>query len=433
MNDPIQLLPQNIDAERAILGTVLVHAPALFDAQSSIVASDFYFESHRIIFAALCTMQGRDTPIDLLSVKNELQSSGKLEQAGGIAYIASLSEGIPRATNVKYYAELVKESSVLRHVIKSCNAAMVRAYSGEEKSKDVIEAIQLDLLKISQSHKSKGFRASSEYVDEAYSKIEEIGKQKIALSGIDFRFEALNRLTNGLHESELIILAGRPGHGKTSFAQNVVDNLVIRRNKTVGVFSLEMSGRELVERSIYSEVPLDSYEIQEGRVEWSRLAEVCGQIGASRLYIDDSAGLTISELRARAQKLAIEHGIHLIVVDYLQLMSGSGRKSDNREREISEISRGLKVLAKDLKIPVMALSQLNREIEKTNRKPRLSDLRESGSLEQDADLVLFVWRPHVENPDDNSAQLLIAKNRHGRSNECIDMIFERKYCRFKEI
>ncbi len=429
------LLPNNTEAERLILGAVLLHAPHLFDAMGVLKAEDFYLEAHRIIYDSFLTLNTAQTGIDYITVKNELQKIGKLEQCGGVAYIASLTDGVARATAVKHYAALVKETAIRRQVIRLTNEAMQRAYSDEEQSKTIIEDLQLELLKLGQSQNKRGFRPASEYVDAAFRDIEERAKQRIQISGIDTGFRELNQLTQGFKAGELIIIAGRPGHGKSSIASNIVDNLVIRRQKSVGVFSLEMSGQELAQRSICSESPLDSYEIPVGNLDWKRLAKVCGEISESKLWIDESAGLTIMELRARAQRLAVEHGLDMVVVDYLQLMAGSGKRSDNREREISEISRGLKVLAKDLRIPVLALSQLNREIEKTTRRPHLSDLRESGSLEQDADVVLFIWRDELraKTPEnEGQAELIIAKQRNGKSQTFVELDFDKRYCRFKD-
>lgn len=431
-----RVLPNNLEAERAILGVILQHRPALFEASGLLQADDFYMESHRAIYAAFLTLDSEQSGIDILTVKNELRRADKLEMCGGAAYISSLTEGIPGALKITPYAKMVKECSCLRKIIQTGNDAMMRAYSGEEKSDQIIQDIQSELLKLTQLQNKKGFVSAADYAYDAFNEIERLRSQKVEYGGLDTGFSALNRLTQGFHPQQLIIIAGRPGHGKTSIAQNIVDNLALRRGKRIGVFSLEMGGVELVKRTICSESPVDNYEMLHGSIDWRRIAEVCGEIYQSKLWIDESAGLSISELRSRAQWLAIENnGLDMLVVDYLQLMSGSGRKGDNREREISEISRGLKVLAKDLNIPIIALSQLNREIEKTNRKPLLSDLRESGSLEQDADVVLFIWREEMKLKTDSNeglAELIIAKQRNGKSGVTVDLEFDKRYCRFRD-
>lgn len=430
-----RLLPSNLDAERAILGGILLEQTHLFAASEILSPEDFYLEANRKIFKAIQSLQKAESGIDFITLKAELQRSGSLEACGGVPYISTLTDGIPRALNVGHYAQLVKQAAMRRRVIQLTSEATARAFQDEESCNEIIETLQLELLKITQIQKGRGFRPASEYVEKAYREMDEISHKRIAVSGLDACFRDLNRLTQGMHAQQLIIVAGRPGHGKTSIAQNMVDHLVIRRHKSVGVFSLEMSGQEMAKRSICAEAPVDSYDIPSGSLDWRRIGDVCESLSKSKLWIDESAGLTINELRARAQRLAVEHGLDLIVVDYLQLMAGTGRRGDNREREISEISRGLKVMAKDLNIPVIALSQLNREIEKSTRRPQLSDLRESGSLEQDADVVLFIWRDELRAKtvdNEGRAELILAKQRNGKSGLTIDLDFDKRYCRFMD-
>jgi replicative DNA helicase len=310
--------------------------------------------------------------------------------------------------------------------------------SKDQSVKDIIQNLEGDLIKIGQQ-KHLGWKAAPDLVNEAYKEIETTVYTKRVLTGIDTGFSDLNQLTLGFHPGELIIIAGRPGHGKTSLVGNIVDHHILKSQGSVGVFSLEMTGRELIKRSIYSESETDCYRLpsldyrNSERVHWGKIQEACGALTEAHLWIDDSGGLTIGELRSRAQRLMLQHKIDFLVIDYLQLMAGSGQRNSTREREISEISRGLKGMAKDMQIPIVALSQLNREIEKTSRRPQLSDLRESGAIEQDADVVLFIWREEARSKsfeDAGKAELIIGKNRNGRSGKIIILNFHQQWCKF---
>jgi replicative DNA helicase len=431
-----RLLPNNLEAERVILGAVLVHPPALFDAAGVLKTTDFYREAHRTIFEAYLALQKAQSPIDLITLFNQLKTSGQMERCGGPAYIAGLTEGVATAAAVKHYAKLVREAAVLRQLIQIGHDVMERGYAAEEQPKDIIGYLQGEIIKLGQQQDGKGFRPAREYVDTAYKQIVDIFERKDKTYGLSSGYKSLDYFTHGFKPGELIILAGRPGHGKTSLAQNIADHIVIHQKKRVGVFSMEMSGQELVTRSIYAEANVDPYELGRQPTDWGRIQSACAVLSEGGLFIDESAGLNISEISSKAQALILEHKIDLLIVDYLQLMAGTSKRSDNRVAEISEISRGLKVLAKNLQIPVMALSQLNREIEKTTRKPHLSDLRESGSIEQDADVVLFIWREELRcrRPDnEGEAVLIVAKNRNGKTAEIEPgWMFNKRICRFVE-
>jgi replicative DNA helicase len=424
-----RLLPHNIDAEKAVIGGILVEQSHFFSASEILKPEHFYLESHRLIFQAMQDLRQAQTPIDTVTLIAELRRRGWIEKAGGVPAVAALTDGTPAALNVRHYADLVSGAASHRRLISDLNEHLDQAWRGEVPCKDIVESLQGKLLQFDQD-RGTGLRPAAEFVSAAFKQIEETATKKICVSGLETGFRELDRLTQGFKPGQLVILAARPGEGKTTLAQNMTDHLVTRKNKSVAVFSLEMSGVELATRAICAETPMDAYEIPAGKLDWSRIAEVCSVLSGSGLYIDESAGLTINEIRSRAQRLAVEKHIDLVVVDYLQLMSGSGRRGETREREISEISRGLKILAKELQVPVLALSQLNRDLEKTGRRPHLADLRESGSLEQDADLVLLLWRDRTD--EAGPTQLILAKQRNGRADIFVKLDFYKRFNRFRE-
>ena len=425
--DQTRLLPHNLDSEKAILGAILLYQPALFEACEYLNPDDFYVEAHRIIFDAFLTLQKADTSIDLVTLKTELQRTGKLESCGGPSYVFGLTDGMVGMIAIKHYAAIVRDASIKRKIIQLGGETMARAYQGEEQVSAIIDELQLSLLKLSQNSKKQAiWQKAPDLVDRAYKEIESLARRKTETVGLDTGFKSLNRLTQGLHPGELVILAGRPGHGKSSIATNIITHGIIKHGWRVGLFTMEMSALEVIKRALYSESQVDSYRAGAGyltRDDWNRLQESASVLSETRLSVDESGGLNISQLRSRAQQLAIDGGLDLLVVDYLQLMSGSGRRNDNRVNELTEITRGMKTLAKDLGIPIIALSQLNRSIENDkDRKPVLADLRESGSIEQDADTVLFIWREELRSrkPEDaGKAELIIGKQRNGPTGNIV--------------
>jgi replicative DNA helicase len=435
-----RLLPHNLEAEKAILGAILLHPPALFEAQSFLSTKDFYPEAHQLIYEAFLELQKAETAIDPLTVKNELQRTGRLEKCGGAAYVVSLTDGIPSGSMaVPHYASIVRENSARRRLIQLCSESMERAYRAEELCKETLSDLQLALLKLAEkSRKQETWIKAPDLVQKAYLEIESIAHRKSDIVGLDTGFKQLNRLCQGFHRGDLVIIAGRPSHGKTSLATNILTNGILKHAWRVGLFTIEMSAVEIMKRALYSEAEVDSYRAGGGymtREDWTRMNAAAALLAETRLSVDESGGLTIMELRSRAQTLAIDGGLDLIVVDYLQLMAGVGRRNENRVAEISEISRGLKVLAKDLNVPIIALSQLNRGIEnEKTRKPILADLRESGSIEQDADMVLFIWREELRShrPEDcGKAELIIEKQRNGPTGN-INLVFFPKITKFAE-
>jgi replicative DNA helicase len=432
-------LPADLEAERAVLGAILLNPPALFEACEIIGVEHLFLDAHRHVLQASVELQQAEVGIDLITVKNQLQKAEKLEACGGAAYLVSLTDGIPRAINVRHYAQIVKENANLRKLIHLGNEAMTRAYQAEDSSKEILEGLQLELLKLSESGKSQGgWLKIADLVGEAFKDIEELTHRKTDVSGLDTGFPDLNRLTQGFHPGNLIVIAGRPGHGKTSIGLNIIANAILKHQKKVGLFTIEMSAREITKRIMFADAEVDSHKAGSGYIskdDWKRICASSGRLADTNLSLDEAGTLNIQELRSRSQQLAVSGGLDLIVIDYLQLMSGmgSGRHS-NRVQEISDISRGLKSLAKDLNIPIIAMSQLNREVEKeAKRRPRLADLRESGSIEQDADVVLFIWREELrERKEENigQAELIIGKQRNGPVGETVNLQFIKHFTKF---
>jgi replicative DNA helicase len=434
-----RILPHDLEAERAVIGAVLLEPAALFTAGEHLEIQDFYAEAHRVIYAACMELQAREKPIDLVTLRAELDRMGKLEAAGGVVYLAKLTDGMPKGINVAHYAAIIRAASLRRQIIGKCRNAAERSWQGDGTAHEIIEDLQMDLLRITERDGRSAWRPAADLASEAYAEIEAAANRRMDVIGIDTGFVDLNRLTQGLHRGQMIVVAGRPGHGKTSFVGNLIANAILRRDKSVGLFTLEMTGVEIIKRILYSEAEIDSYRAGSGKLnkeDWVRLSRVCGDLASRRLFVDDCGSLSIMQLRSKAQRLAVERKVDMLAVDYLQLMAGSGRRGESREREIAEISRGLKALAKDLNIPVIVVSQLNRQVEAAQRRPQLCDLRESGAIEQDADVVLFVWRDELRKPTDENrgiAEIIIGKNRNGPQGETVRLAFIRQHTRFADL
>jgi len=420
-------LPNNLEAERAVLGAVLLDDKAFLAVFESLKPEDFYLDGHRKIFGCMLHLLSVSRPIDLITLKEELQKANELEVAGGAAYLAGLTDGLPRALNIEHYATIVKEKSTLRRLIRVSNEAMARSYKDEDSAEEVLQSIEKAIFDIAGQQFRGGFAEISPVVRTVYDEIEERSNRKAPVTGLETGFIDLDRITAGLHASDLIIVAARPGWGKTSLCLNFATHIALRKKKSVGIFSLEMSKEQLVKRFLSSEARIDQSRINTGfltRDDWMRLQQVAGDLSESKIHIDDTANVSIVELRTKVRRLALEKGLDLLIVDYLQLMSGGGsQRYENRTLEIAQISRGLKGVAKELNIPVIAVSQLSRAIDQRKSKekgPKLSDLRESGSIEQDADIVMFIDREDSEDQveqDTGIAKLIIAKHRNGAIGE----------------
>ena len=397
--------PQNIEAEQAVLCAMLIDKEAIARVTEILNGDDFYREAHRVIFNVMTELYGKNEAVDLITVTDALKRDNKLEDVGGIAYVTALANAVPTAANVKYHADIVAEKSVLRQLVRVSTEIAAMGYDADEEVNVLIDKAESRILEISNRKKKSDFTPISDVLMESVQGIEKLLNNKGGLTGIPTGFVDLDKLTSGLHPSDFIILAARPSMGKTAFALNVVQNVALRAHKKVGgsprsvaFFSLEMSKEQLVNRMLCAEANIDSQRLRIGEMadkDWDSLWGACDSMSKAKIFIDDTPGITAMEMRSRARRLKAEHGLDLIVVDYLQLMQGSGKRnvSGDRQQEVSEISRSLKALARELDVPVIALSQLSRGVEARQvKRPMLSDLRESGSLEQDADIVAFLYR-----------------------------------------
>lgn len=434
-------LPSNLEAERSILGAILLDDKAVHTVFEILKPQDFYLDSHRRIFDKMIQLMNKSRAIDLITLKDELQRASELESVGGAAYLASLTDGLPRALNIEFYADIVKEKSTLRRLIQVSNETMARSYQDEEPAREILEHMEKAVFDIANQQFHTGFSPISPVVSDVFKEIEELSNRKAPVTGLETGFADLDRMTAGMHPSDLIIVAARPGLGKTSFCLNIAEHVAIRKHKVVAIFSLEMSKEQLVKRLLCSEARIDAHRVNTGYLnkdDWQRLSRASGDLSETKIFIDDTASVTVSELRSKSRRLALEHGLDLIIVDYLQLMSGSAQRIENRTQEISQISRGLKGVAKELSVPLIAVSQLSRAVESRtgeHRRPQLSDLRESGSIEQDADLVLFIYREEMINPTEENAglaELIIGKQRNGPIGS-IQLAFSKQFTKFDNL
>lgn len=436
--------PQNIEAEQAVLGAMLIDKEAIAKATEVLSADDFYREAHRVIFSAMLELYNKNEAVDMVTVTEILKRDNKLEDIGGIAYITSLANVVLTAANVKYHADIVAEKSVLRQLVRVSTEIAAMGYEANEDVGTLLDTAESRILEISNRKKKTDFTAINDVLMDSVQSIESLLQNKGGLTGIPAGFADLDKLTSGLHPSDFIILAARPSMGKTALALNIVQNVALRAHKAIGgeprsvaFFSLEMSKEQLVNRMLCAEAGIDSQRLRVGEMhdeDWTHLWDACDTMSRAKIYIDDTAGITAMEMRSRARRLKAEHGLDLIVVDYLQLMQGSGKRnnSGDRQQEVSEISRSLKALARELDVPVLALSQLSRSVESRQvKRPMLSDLRESGSLEQDADIVAFLYREDYYNPETENkhTELIIAKHRNGPV-DTVNLFFQKQFTKF---
>ena len=412
-------LPHNLEAERCVLGAILIQNDAFNQAAELIDAGDFFRDAHRRIFDKMVDLNERGEAIDLVTLKNELERSGSLDSVGGPAYIAGLVDGVPRSSHVDYYADIVKEKSTRRKIIFAANEILDTAYSSEGGADAVLEQAEKALFRIADDSVHTGFVALHDLLETSYTTLEKLQAGEGDVSGVPSGFVDLDKLTRGFQPADLVLVAARPSMGKTALVLNIAQHLGVQTKMTVGVFSLEMASHQLVMRMLTTEAGIDSHKFRSGFLgerDYGALSEAITRLAGASVFIDDSPSIGVLEMRAKARRLKAEHGLHLLVIDYLQLMTGRGR-FDNRTQELASISRSLKGLAKDLDVPVVALSQLSRAPEsRSDRRPQLSDLRESGALEQDADLVLFIFREEQYDPspeNENLAEIIIGKQRNG--------------------
>jgi replicative DNA helicase len=429
-------LPHNAEAERTVLGAVLVDNAAFNSAAEILTRDDFHREAHRRIFDAMAALAERSQPIDPVTLKDELVRASSLEAVGGAAYLASLLDGVPRITNVEHWSRIIKEKAVLRSLIHAGNRIVQSAFEAEDEAALILDRAEKSIFDIAEHRIRQGFVGIREIVKESFRTIDQLSQSRDLVTGLPTGFVDLDERTSGLQKGDLIIVAARPAMGKTSFCLNIAQHAALHAGETVGVFSLEMSKEQLVLRMLCADARVDSHRLRTGNLQekdWTRLAKAYADLSAAKIFIDDSATLTPLEMRAKARRLKAEHGLGLIIVDYLQLVSGAGR-TENRQQEISSISRSLKGLSKELSVPVIALSQLSRAPEaRTDRRPQLADLRESGAIEQDADIVMFIYREEEYKPSDENrgiAEIIIGKQRNGPTGT-LKLAFIKEFTRFE--
>ena len=439
--------PQNIEAEQCVLSAMLLDREAIVKATEILTSSDFYREAHRVIFNAMLELYNKNEAVDMVTVTEILRRDSKLEDIGGIAYITGLANAVPTAANVKYHAEIVAEKSVLRQLVRVSTEIATMGYEANDDVGVLLDTAESRILEISNRKKKAEFTPISDVLMDSVQNLEKLLNNKGGLTGLPTGFIDLDKLTSGLQPSDFIILAARPSMGKTALALNIVQNVALRAHKKIGgeprsvaFFSLEMSKEQLVSRMLCAEASIDSQRLRVGELgdnDWDALWTACDAMSKAKIYIDDTAGITAMEMRSRARRLKAEHGLDLIVVDYLQLMQGSGKRSSSgdRQQEVSEISRSLKALARELNVPVISLSQLSRSVESRNiKRPMLSDLRESGSLEQDADIVAFLYREdyYDKETENKHTELIIAKHRNGPV-DTVNLFFHKEYTKFADM
>jgi replicative DNA helicase len=434
--------PQNLEAEISVLGAVLQDPGALLKAMEVLRPEDFYKEAHRKIFRACVELFERNEPVDLVTLANELMRRKHLDEVGGASQLSALVDAVPTAANVAHHARVVKDKAVLNALIQKATAVVSKAYADTDDTDQLLDWAEQQIFEISQDKVSRSFFPVKSILKGTFQLIEKLYDRKSHVTGVPTGFTDFDRLTSGLQPAELIVVAGRPSMGKTSFCLNIAQHAAIRENITVAIFSLEMSKEQLVQRMLCSEASVDSHRLRTGYLsdaDWPKLTTAAGRLSEASVYIDDTPGISLLEMRAKARRLKAERGLGMVIIDYLQLISGRSR-AENRQQEISEISRGLKAMAKDLAVPVVALSQLSRAVESRDPpRPQLSDLRESGAIEQDADVVTFLYRPAVyrkrkgeetEEPEDNSTEIIIGKQRNGPT-DTVYLTFLREYTRFE--
>jgi replicative DNA helicase len=435
-------LPHNLEAERSVLGAILLHNDAFNLAAELIDAADFFRDAHRRIFDKMVSLAERGDAIDLVTLKEELGRAGQLEEVGGPAYIAALVDGVPRSTNVEHYARIIREKSTLRRLIFSANKILASAYEAGEDADVILDQAERAIFAIADDKVRDGFVSMRDLAHASLETIEKLHARKELITGVPTGFTDFDEMTSGLQPSDLIIIAARPSMGKTSLVLNVAQHVGTRTGLTVGVFSLEMSKEQLFLRLLTAEARIDAHRLRGGFLgerDWGKLSEAIGTLSDARIFIDDTPSIGVLEMRAKCRRLAAEHGLHLVVVDYIQLMQARGR-FENRTLELASISRSLKGLAKELNVPIVVLSQLSRAPEsRSDHRPQLSDLRESGALEQDADVVVFIYREDLygdrqQTPADSQgvAELIIGKQRNGPTG-VVKLAFIREFTRFENL
>lgn len=427
--------PHNTEAEQSVLGSMLLDQEAVIVAQEILKVQDFYKNAHKEIYESVCNVALRREPVDLVTLSEDLRNRGILEEVGGILYLTSLSSSVPVAANVKHYAEIVEKKATLRNLIKASEEIIGLGHSTEIDIDEVIEQAEKSIFDLSQNRHSEALTPIDKLLSSTFDQIEKLYENKGGIRGLSTGFTDVDRKLNGLNKTDLILVAARPAMGKSAFAMNLAQNIAVRAGGSVAIFSLEMSKEQLMLRMIAAESMVDLTKIQNGNLnekEWISIANAIAPLSQSNVYFDDTPGISVMEMKSKCRRLKLEKGLDVVLVDYLQLMQGD-KRAENRQQEISAISRNLKMLAKELDCPVIALSQLSRAPElRSDRRPILSDLRESGAIEQDADIVMFLYRDeyyHADSEQKNIAELIVAKHRHGETGT-ISLIWLGNYQKF---
>ncbi|NLY67163.1 MAG: replicative DNA helicase [Tissierellia bacterium] len=427
--------PHSLEAEQSVLGAMILSKEAINTAVEKLRKEDFYKSANGEIFEAIVSLFNRDEPVDIITLSEELKKRGTLENVGGVTYLTDLTGGVLTTTNVKYYCDIVKEKAILRRLIESCDNIIAKSYEDTEDVNSIIEEAEKSIFDITQGRIDKGFAPLKDVLLESFSKMEEMAAREGELTGLTTGFIDIDNKLSGLQKSDLILLAARPSMGKTALGINIATNAALKAGASVAVFSLEMSKEQLVQRIISSVSHVNLQKIISGNLnedEWLQIIDSMGPLSQAKIYIDDTAGISLTEMKAKSRRLKIERGLDLVLIDYLQLMQIDGR-AENRQQEISAISRGLKALAKELDCPVIALSQLSRAPElRSDHRPVLSDLRESGAIEQDADVVMFLYRDEYYNKDTdkkNIGEVIIAKHRNGPTGT-VELVWLQEFTKF---
>lgn len=429
--------PQNIEAEQAVLGAIFLEPSALTMAAELVLPDDFYRAAHQKIFNCILNLSDRGEPIDLVTVTAELANLKLLEEVGGVSYLSDLANSVPTAANIEYYAKIVEEKSILRRLIRTATSIAQEGYSREDEVAGLLNEAEKQILEVSQRKNSGVFQNIKDVLVKTYDNIETLHNRKGEITGIETGFTELDRMTAGFQRNDLIIIAARPSVGKTAFALNIAQNVAVKARENVAIFSLEMGAEQLVMRMLCAEGNINAQNLRTGQLtaeDWSKLTMAMGSLSNAGIYIDDTPGIRVSEIRSKCRRLKQESGLGMILIDYLQLIQGSGRNGgENRQQEVSEISRSLKALARELQVPVIALSQLSRGVEqRQDKRPMMSDIRESGSIEQDADIVGFLYRDDYydkESENKNIIEIILAKQRNGPVGT-VSLAFVKEYNKF---
>ncbi len=438
MNEQFQdrIPPQNIEAEQAVLGAIFLEPSSLTVTSEILIPEDFYRSAHQKIFNVMLKLNDEGKAVDLITVSEELAATKGLEEVGGITYLSELAGSVPTAANVEYYARIVEEKSLLRRLIRTATNIAQEGYSREDEVAELLGEAEKNIMEVAQRKNSGSFQNIKDVLVRTYDNIEELANRKGDVTGIPTGFAELDRMTAGFQRNDLIIVAARPSVGKTAFALNIAQNVATKTDETVAIFSLEMGAEQLVMRMICAEGNINAQNLRTGALtdeDWRKLTMAMGSLSNAGIYIDDTPGVRIGEIRAKSRRLKQEHGLGMILIDYLQLIQGNGRSGENRQQEVSEISRSLKALARELEVPVIALSQLSRGVEqRQDKRPMMSDIRESGSIEQDADIVAFLYRDDYydkESENKNIIEIIIAKQRNGPVGT-VSLAFVKEYNKF---